>query len=185
MPSALLSLYPSEILNTLRKQALHDGGTKCLSNLRAYTEDFKVLGTFSERDCIVKNAVRINSYKNSKLSGPVTFSCPMAVRFGEYLEELKANKITHNGSYNCRHISNSVMLSEHSYGTAIDVTQIDNASVLNDWNKITAGGKKIRKSYELACKYFSNILSPDSNKAHRDHLHLDIGFGRACYFKWL
>lgn len=181
----LLSLFPSEILNTLRQQALPHGGTGCLSNLRAYTRDFKTLGTFSERDCIVKNAVRVNSYKDTKLSGPITLSCPMALRFGEYLQELKPNNITHNGSYNCRKISSSIMLSEHSYGNAIDITKIDEASVLSDWIKITSNGKKIQKSYDLACKYFSNILSPDSNEAHRDHLHLDIGFGRACYLKWL
>ena len=40
------------------------------------------------------------------------------------------------GTYNCRTIANSKIMSEHSYGTAIDIFQIDDANVKNDWNKV-------------------------------------------------
>ena len=39
------------------------------------------------------------------------------------------------GAYNCRTIANSKVMSEHNYGTAIDVSKIDGATIKLDWNK--------------------------------------------------
>ena len=47
----------------------------------------------------------------------------------------------------------------------------------------TEKGEILKKAYRVACKYFNNILTPDSDKAHYDHFHFDNGFGLKCYFK--
>ena len=82
------------------------------------------------------------------------------------------------GTYNCRPIAGSSVLSQHSYARAIDIAGF----VLSDGRRITlvddwqAGGEKaafLRDVRDGACAVFATTLSPDFNAAHRDHLHLD------------
>ena len=87
------------------------------------------------------------------------------------------------GSYNCRRQRNNGLVSEHSYGTAIDVAVIDSAILTRDWGKASDHGKTLNKAYENACKLFSNIITPDDNALHHDHFHLDTGFGFGCLLK--
>ena len=172
---------PSHAFNAFRYHTLYGGGERCLKNLEEHTNDFVSLGTFEKEHCRVKNAVLISSYKTTKLSEKLTLSCPTAVEVGEYFNEIKAGYIEHMGTYNCRPIANSKIMSEHSYGTAIDISNIDGASVKLDWNKDNEKGKILSNAYKVACKYFSNIITPDTDRAHHDHFHLDNGYGRKCF----
>ena len=183
--SILSEIYfalPSHAFNSLRFHTQRGGGEQCLKNLKTFSSDFKALGTFTENKCIVKNAVKVSSYKNTKLSGNLTLSCPMALKLGEFLNEINAKGISHLGSYNCRKIAGFNIFSEHSYGMAIDISEIDNATLSNDWGKKTQKGEVLKGAYEAACNYFSNVLTPDSNHAHNNHFHFDMGYGMGCYF---
>ena len=80
---------PSHSFNAFRYYTLYGGGERCLKDLEEYTNDFVPLGTFERGHCKVKNAVRISSYKNTKLSEDLTLSCPTAVEVGEYFDEIK------------------------------------------------------------------------------------------------
>ena len=53
-------------------------------------------------------------------------------------------------------------------------------SVLKDWPKNTPEGKFLREVRNDACNYFRGVLSPDYNKAHANHFHLDMGRWRMC-----
>ena len=46
-------------------------------------------------------------------------------------------------------------------------------SVAGDWGDAGAKGRFLREVRDGACRLFSTVLSPDYNRAHRDHLHLD------------
>ena len=175
--------FISHSFNKLRYLTLYDGGKSCIEELKNYSKNFKSLGSIKKGQCRVNNAVRVKSYNNTKLSGNVTLSCPTAVKVGKYLHEIKAKTVTHMGSYNCRTIANSKIYSEHSYGTAIDISDIDGANLKLDWNKSSEKGQILKKAYKVACDYFNNILTPDSDQAHHDHFHFDNGFGLKCYFK--
>ena len=175
--------FLSHSFNKLRYLTLYNGGKSCIEELKNYSKNFKSLGSFKKGQCRVNNAVRVKSYNNTKLSGDVTLSCPTAVKVGKYLNEIRAKTITHTGSYNCRTIARSKIYSEHSYGTALDISDIDGANVKIDWNKNTEKGQILKKAYKVACNYFNNILTPDSDQAHHDHFHFDNGFGLKCYFK--
>ena len=59
---------PSHSFNAFRYYTLYGGGVKCLKKLQHQTDDFVALGTFERGNCRVKNAVRISSYKNTKIS---------------------------------------------------------------------------------------------------------------------
>jgi len=175
--------FLSHSFNKLRNLTLYDGGESCIEDLKNYSKNFKSLGSFKNGQCKVNNAVRIKSYNNTKLSGDITLSCPTAVQVGKYFNEIRAKTVTHMGSYKCRTIARSKIYSEHSYGTAIDIADIDGANVKLDWSKNTKKGEILNNAYNVACKYFNNILTPDSNKAHHDHFHLDNGLGLKCYLK--
>ena len=172
---------PSHSFNAFRYYTLYGGGERCLKKLEEETKDFVSLGTFERRHCRVKNAVQISSFKNTKLSGDLILSCPTAVKVGKYFNEIDAKYIEHMGTYNCRTIANSKVMSEHSYGTAIDISKIDGASIKHDWNKENEKGKILSNAYIVACDYFSNILTPDTESAHYDHFHFDNGYGVKCF----
>jgi hypothetical protein len=80
--------------------------------------------------------------------------------------------------------------SEHAGANAIDVAAFvledgRRVSVLADWADEGAEGRFLREARDGACRLFATVLSPDYNRAHRDHFHLDqAGRGamgwRAC-----
>lgn len=98
--------------------------------------------------------------------------------------------IEHYGSYNCRRIAGSAVYSEHATADALDVaafrlTDGRRVSVLRHWPGDGPEATFLRAVRNGACPLFATVLSPDYNRAHRDHLHLDQaargGWGwRAC-----
>ena len=174
---------PSNAFNKFRYYTVNGGGENCIKKFGEYSSDFKSIGSFENGKCRVKNAVRISSFNKTKLSSDLTLSCPTALKVAKYFNAIDAKYIKHMGSYNCRTIANSKIMSEHSYGSAIDISHIDNASVKVDWNENTENGKILRNAYKVACNYFSNVMTPDTNKSHHDHFHFDNGYGRKCFSK--
>ena len=71
-------------------------------------------------------------------------------------------------------------MSEHSFGMAIDVSAINGAVVSKHWKDKGSKGKKLRDAASAACKHFSNVLTPETNRLHHNHFHLDSGFGFQC-----
>lgn len=109
---------------------------------------------------------------------------PLAQRhFGQ-----KVVRIENLGSYNCRNIRGGKQLSQHSTANAIDVSAFvladgTRVSVINDWSD---GGAKAAFLHEVrdgACDLFSTTLSPDYNRAHADHFHLDLAVRKGNWTK--
>ena len=171
---------PSNAFNKFRYYTVYGGGETCIKKLGEYSSNFKPIGSFKNRKCRVKNAVRISSFKTTGLSNDLILTCPTALKVAKYFNAIDAEYIKHMGSYNCRTIAHSKIMSEHSYGTAIDISHIDGASVKTDWNKKNENGRALSKAYNFACKYFSNVITPDNDRAHYDHFHFDSGYGRTC-----
>ena len=130
--------------------------------------------------------------------GEANMQCPLAVGTYMWLNEIdalaqehlgsKLSRVHHVGTYSCRRQNgnSSGRWSEHAFANAWDITGFELAdgrviSVLKDWN----GKDKDRKAFlrdtrNKACKIFRVTLSPDYNKAHRDHFHVDMGPSMAC-----
>ena len=100
---------------------------------------------------------------------------PMAQKhFGQKVVEYE-----NLGSYNCRKIAGKNAQSQHSTANAIDISAFVLAdgtriSLINDWDDGDARSAFLRDVRDGACDQFSTVLSPDYNKAHADHFHLDL-----------
>jgi hypothetical protein len=96
-------------------------------------------------------------------------------------------RIDHFGTYACRNIYGRVedRRSAHATATAIDVAGFrfkngSSASVLSDWGKDTGEGRFLTAARDESCRFFGIVLSPDYNRAHANHLHLELGRFGLC-----
>ena len=104
--------------------------------------------------------------------------------------------VRHLGSYSCRRLygRDSGPWSEHATGNALDIAAFEledgrTITLLQDWNGEEDGGADsgeaafLRQIRDAACDSFGTVLSPDYNRAHADHFHLDQAdrsFGSVC-----
>ncbi|MGI9523380.1 MAG: extensin family protein [Hyphomicrobiaceae bacterium] len=93
------------------------------------------------------------------------------------------------GTYSCRNIVGSrfwkTRRSQHATANAIDISGFrlsdgTRISVLVDWQGSRKKSQFLRAIHQRACKYFRVALSPDFNRAHRDHFHFDRGMLSTC-----
>lgn len=174
-----LGLIP-KAYNEIRPLVLTSGGESCLENLRAQNHSIRSLGDMGTNECPILNAVKIEKFSDTTLSSPIVLSCPAALSVASWLNDIQARHIVHMGTLNCRRQRGSGFLSEHSFGLAIDISEIDGAKVSRDWNNSSTKGIKLKKAAEVACEHFSNVLTPEANSLHHSHFHLDVGIGRGC-----
>jgi len=169
--------------NQVRVSFLNGGGSDCIKELSRRNVKFQSLGDQADGICKVKNGVRISSFADTTFNGAIILSCPTAIRVDDWLREIKARRITHIGSYNCRTQRNNKIMSEHSFGNALDIVSINGAVFERDWQNNTPKRQLLKQSYDAACHIFSNVIGPDDSALHAKHLHLDNGFGFGCILK--
>ena len=125
-------------------------------------------------------------------------SCALAARLDEFerevveplaIEELgrRATRIDHLGSYSCRRQNSRLggRWSQHARGQAIDIAGFrlsdgTTVSVERDWREPGPKRQFLRHLTRRACRYFSVVLTPDSNAEHYNHMHFDSGPNRLC-----
>jgi hypothetical protein len=150
-------------------------GEACFAELKDRGIEYKHIGRMGKDICIIKDAVRIRNFENTRLSAAITVNCQTALNTAKWFEDINAKDVNHIGTYVCRKIAGSLVWSQHSFGNAIDITSINGASIKDDWSNDNDKGKYLRAAAETACNHFSNVLTPEYNKAHEDHFHLDNG----------
>ncbi|MFZ2030309.1 MAG: extensin family protein [Vitreimonas sp.] len=109
---------------------------------------------------------------------------PAAQRhFGQHLASI--NPL---GAYACRRIAGRTdgRWSEHAHANAIDVggfTLADGRAitVLQSWRTPAAESAFLHDIRNGGCRIFQGVLSPDYNRAHANHLHLDMGAYKICH----
>ena len=92
------------------------------------------------------------------------------------------------GAYACRQIAGRTdgRWSEHAHANAIDVggfTLADGRTitVLQGWRRPAAESAFLHDIRNGGCRIFQGVLSPDYNRAHANHLHLDMGAYKICH----
>ncbi len=90
-------------------------------------------------------------------------------------------EITVAASYACRPMNNvsGAMLSEHGHANALDVSAFTLAdgtriTVKAGWNGDLRDRAFLRTIHDAACSEFTTVLSPDYDRNHHDHLHVDL-----------
>ena len=178
--TTLLSSDLIRLFNVFRPVLLDGGGKQCISSLREHGVEFRSLGNQGSDICPVMNAVRVEGFENIVASSPFILSCPTALKLTNWLQDAQVKSFSHMGTVNCRKMRGSRLLSEHSFGTAIDISKVDGADIKADWGTNTLKGRRLTKIAAIACKHFSNVLTPETDRAHHDHFHLDTGLGVGC-----
>lgn len=148
--------------------------------------------------CGYRNAVELTQSVHA-YSGPVATSCAAAAalalwerdvvrpaaqrRYGQQIARIELAA----PPYQCRRIGGRVdrRLSEHAHANAIDISgfTLENGrtvTVAEGWRGIERDRAFLRDIRDGACDYFRAVLSPDYNRAHRDHLHFDLGRDEMC-----
>lgn len=181
-----------------------DADSACRQDLERLHVVFEALPSFGDTSagCVVANPVRITS-ATIPWNRPTVLSCPTVSVLAHYETEVlqpaaqahfgqAIRRINHLGTYSCRVRRNTTeanaalngsrggRMSEHSKGRAIDLGSFELAdgtivSVKNDWR---AGNQKAAFLHDIAraaCSRFSVVLTPNYDRFHQDHIHLDIG----------
>ncbi len=105
---------------------------------------------------------------------------PLAIRY--FGEDIRT--IVHFGTYSCR-TTRTGRESEHAHGLAMDLAGFELADgravlVKEDWSKRSVEGRFLHAVAAEACRYFNEVLTPDSDRDHYNHIHLDLGPYRFC-----
>lgn len=141
--------------------------------------------------CYIRDRVNLRGVGNAALSSIET-RCGIALRTAmweqhslqpaasEFLGS-PVSRIDHIGSYNCRALRTSsgpsTRMSTHATADAIDITGFGLADgtqikLLDDWDPVGPKASFLRAARDGACEWFGLTLSPDYNRLHADHFHL-------------
>lgn len=147
--------------------------------------------------CQVRGAVRITGGATPLTPAGVIMQCPLALRYVLWDRQVlqpaareilgaPVARVENFGTYSCRRIYGSSNVddrpSEHARANALDVAAVTlrdgrRVSVAADWRGRgpagAAGARFLEAARSGGCRIFSNVLTPDYNAAHADHLHLD------------
>lgn len=149
--------------------------------------------------CHIRNRVRLSETAVAQLT-PVETRCEIAARL--YLWErhvlqpaarkylrIGVARIHHYDSYSCRAMrtsrGTSGRMSEHATANALDISGFTLAngrqiSLLKHWDGDTPEAKFLRAARNGLCRWFNVTLSPDYNRLHADHFHVDMGPFLSC-----
>ena len=149
--------------------------------------------------CFIVDRVALSQIGQANLS-PVETSCATALRLAMWerhsvqpaAQELlgqDVRAIAHLGSYSCRPMRTGSGLSErmstHATASAIDISGFQLADgrqirLLADWDGEDETAAFLRRVRDGACDWFGLTLSPDFNRLHADHFHLQTNGWGGC-----
>ncbi len=147
--------------------------------------------------CAVRTPVELNA-AGAVWSPPAVVSCTFALRLDAFArEDVQAAALAHFrqrvrlihqiGAHSCRRETGSrTRWSQHATGSALDVAGFELAdgtliSVERDWRGKGPKRDFLRDVARRACRRFSVVLTPNTNRDHRDHIHIDAGPYTLCH----
>lgn len=196
-PYAALSLdHPIGWATERKLAALAGDGEACRALLRGDGIDFAALPRVGSDRCEAPDRTRLaDDVVPGLVLRPVGVapSCAVGTTMILWMRERvqpaaqrhfgrRVARLEHLGSYNCRRIGGggAGSWSEHSTGNAIDIAAFvledgTRISLAEDWRAEPDGPRSrfLDEARDGACELFATTLSPDYNRAHADHFHLD------------
>ena len=170
----------------------------CQSSLSLANVDFSIPVTpASAGSCSVSNLVKLRSVSTGgrrvRFPGEPVLSCPFAAVFVRWVTESAdavvakqassaISSVTTGPGFECRgrNGDGSAKLSEHAFGNAIDIVTIvtSDGQTINMADALDPSAKhfnSLRALRTTACGYFTTVLGPGANEAHKTHFHFDLG----------
>jgi len=164
---------------------------QCLQALDGFVALRPLAPLEESAQCYINDRVSVSRVGNASLV-PLETRCAIALRMALWLEHSvqpaaqehlgqDVSQITQIGSYNCRPIRTvngpSSRMSTHATADAVDIAGFALADgsrirLLDDWSGAGAKSTFLHDVRDGACTWFSLTLSPDYNRLHADHFHL-------------
>ena len=166
------------------------------------------LPPIEDDECGTHSPLSVTHVNGVKLSSPVTLNCRMTTALADWISGVQFLAVSELGSeltslnvstsYQCRRRNNlpNGKISEHGFANALDITGFkfsdgNTVTLLDNWvdseqeaTEARSEALFLRKGRDQACNYFTTVLSPDTNKLHKDHFHFDLGcHGKKCTYK--
>jgi hypothetical protein len=172
-------------------------GGSCLARLDRAGVAYALAATPASGDaCTVDTPVRVSA-AGVAWNQPGVVSCAFALELDAFAREdvaplalarfgQRVRMLRHLGTFACRReTGNGNRWSAHASGRAIDIAGFELAdgsviTVEHDWRGGGAKSLLLRELARKACRRFSVVLTPDSDRDHRDHIHLDSGPWKLC-----
>lgn len=207
---AACSSPPPRVVASAPPPVVLDPDAACLKDLEMLGVAFQPSQSFGnpeEGGCGVSNAVKVSGV-DVPWNRPALMSCALARTMARYQVEVlqplaqqrfgqPLKRVHHAGTYDCRIQRNNTTaaaaqrgskggrLSEHSKGMAIDLMAFELAdgtmvSVKRDWREGGAKAAFLKDVARASCNTFNVVLTPNHDRFHQDHLHLDIGPHTLC-----
>jgi hypothetical protein len=187
----------------ISSEASADQLRACLSELKAANVEFMELGSVSKEGCTVAGAIQLDAVSSPfgrvAMPSKPTMACVFARQFTTWVRNVaapltlaymnsKLAAIETGPGLVCRtrYDKPDEKISEHAKGNAIDVA----AFRLEDGRSLTVkdasattlrDGLLMKTLRATGCGYFTTILGPGSNEAHKEHLHFDFGLHGNTY----
>lgn len=164
---------------------------QCLETLEGHAS-LERLAPITESDqCFINDRMTLRGVGNTGLR-PLETRCAIALRMAMWerhsvqpaaMAQLgsRVASITQIGSYNCRTMRTangpSTRMSTHATADAIDISGFRLANgtrvqLIEDWDAPGPKAVFLRNVRDGACDWFNLTLSPDYNRLHADHFHL-------------
>ncbi len=172
-------------------------GATCLAALDGHAALQSMADLEATSQCHIRDRIDLRGVGQARLAAVET-RCAIALRMAMWerhslqpaAQDLLGTDLTgidHFGSYSCRAMRTgagpSSRMSTHATADAIDIAGFrfaDGRSVrlLSGWDGDSAEATFLRAARDGACDWFNLTLSPDYNRLHADHFHLQsTGWG--------
>jgi hypothetical protein len=166
----------------------------CLADLKAIGAKFEPTDPINEGNgCGIKQPIDVAEVLPGVDLGGATMRCKTALTMAHWLKDTvqpamnvampgrKIVRLVPGSTYQCRlrNGASTGKISEHARGNAFDVAafKLDNGETIEMKPRdedSTLEGAFQRTATAGACLHFTTVLSPGSDAAHQDHLHLDV-----------
>jgi hypothetical protein len=171
-------------------------GKQCLAALDRLGVQYQVAPPTASLGsaCRVETPVRVAA-ATVPWNRPAVASCGLVLAFDTFEREAvrplalryfgqDVRTVIHLGAYSCRK-TRTGRESEHAHGEALDLAGFELADgtrilVKEEWSRRGKSRDFLHAVAARACAYFNEVLSPDSDSDHYDHIHLDLGPYRLC-----
>jgi hypothetical protein len=165
----------------------------------------RVVDEANAQGCTVHNGVEVTALGDVTLTQPALLTADMAERFAIWVRDTAQPQaqrslgtqlaaVDVSGSYSCRTVYGrryakrvAGRLSEHAHANAIDIVGFkfangQEAQFVKHWRGARGASEFLQSTSAGACATFATTLTPDYDRFHRDHIHLDASQNKEANF---